>query len=79
MKGAKTDAPKEAATPTHKGGVVRVDLSGQLHETLEEFQRVHKILHGNKISKEQIIINMLEMPQLLETLEAMKKEAKDKI
>jgi hypothetical protein len=50
-----------------------------LHTTLEEFQRVHKILHGNKISKEQIIVNMLEMPYLLDSLSAMKEEAKNKI
>lgn len=59
--------------------VVRVALSESLHTTLEDFQRVHKILHGNKISKEQIIVNMLETPQLLEALSAMKEEAKNKI
>ncbi len=71
--------PETTAKVSDKPKVVRVALSESLHTTLEDFQRVHKILHGNKISKEQIIVNVLESPQLLQELEAMKAEAKNKI
>lgn len=70
---------QDVEAKTEKPRVVRVALSSDLHSTLEEFQRIHKKLHGGKISKEQIIVNMLETPQLLETLSAMKEEARNKI
>ena len=42
-----------------KNKVVRVGFPVDHHLHLEEFQRVYKLKHGRKISKEQVVVQIM--------------------